>query len=146
LVDVARNSALTALRWIAFIPAAFVASVIASFLGTLAGGRFSEFIGFTTSGAFAAFAFVIAGLTVAPVQSKTVKWVLIALSASLGAISAFGSWLGEDKLKVATGLSMLFFSFAIGTMPLTETSRPARTGQLGESERDDGTSESSDWK
>lgn len=114
---------LNVLRWIAFIPAAFVASVIGSFFGTLTGGQVSEFIGFTTSGAFAALAFVIAGLLVAPIQTRSVKWVLIALSASLGAVSAYGSWLGDDRLKVATGLTMLFVSFGVGTFPLTDIPR-----------------------
>ena len=103
-----------------FLPAAFLASVIAGFVGTFAGQRFSEFIGFTTSGAFSAFGFVVGGLIVAPRQTKQVKWLLIILSALIGAVAAVGAWMGEDKLRVATGLTMLVISFALAGLPLSE--------------------------
>jgi hypothetical protein len=121
-----RNSApVTVLRWLLFLPAAFVASVIGGFLGTLGGARFSEFIGFTTSGAFSAFAFVMTGMTVAPKRTRTVKWVLIIISALLGIVSAVGSWLGEDRLKMAIGISMVLSSFIFAAVPHDEVVRPS---------------------
>jgi hypothetical protein len=118
-----RNSFLNGLRWIAFIPGAFLAAVIAGYLGTLVGSWTSEFIGFVTSGGFSAFGFVIGGLTIAPAKSKKVKWLLIVLAAVLGALSAYGSWHGDDKLKVATGLAMMLVALSLGSMPLTDVQR-----------------------
>jgi hypothetical protein len=69
-----------AIRWLLFIPAAFVASVLASVLGNLAGSQMSEFIGFALSGAMAAIAFVTAGLWVAPRKGTLAKWTLITIS------------------------------------------------------------------
>jgi hypothetical protein len=48
---------LKAIRWLLFVPAAFVASVVGSIFGTFAGSQLSEFIGFALSGVIAAIAY-----------------------------------------------------------------------------------------
>ena len=104
---------LKAIRWLLFIPAAFVASVLASVLKNLAGSQISEFIGFALSGVMAAIGFIIAGLWVAPRRGTLAKWTLIAISSVLGLLSAAGSTFGDDKLKVTTGICMVIASLAL---------------------------------
>lgn len=104
------------IRWLFFLPAAFVAAVVASALFTIGGRIFSEFIALSTGGAMGAVAFIMAGLWVAPKKNNAVKWTLIAISTVLGVLSAAGSMLGEDKLKAATGVCMALVSLGFAKM------------------------------
>ena len=101
---------LDVIRWLLFLPAAFVGSVVASALFTTCGRMFSEFIALSTGGAMGAVAFILAGLWVAPKRNNVVKWTLIAISSVFGILSAAGSMLGDDKLKVTTGVCMALVS------------------------------------
>ena len=103
-------------RWLLFVPAGFIAAVVASVLGTVAGNQFSEFIGFSTSGALGAAAFIMVGMWVAPRKNNAVKWTLISVSTVFGILSAVGSMLGDDKLKVATGVSMAVISLGFAKL------------------------------
>jgi len=96
-----------------------MAALVGGWVGT-AGARFSEFIGFTTSGAFSAAAFIYVGLVVAPKRTNIVKWTLIIPSCLLGVVSAIGESLSEDKLRMSIGISMAFCSIAFAGMPAKE--------------------------
>ena len=111
---------LTVLRWIAFLPAGFAAAVIAGALFGFVGARFSEFIGFTTSGAISAGAFIYVGLVVAPKRNNIVKWTLIVPSVLFGIVSAIGDAQGDDKLRMSIGISMALCSLAFAAMPAAE--------------------------
>ena len=123
---------MTLLRWILFLPAAFVGGVIASFLFRMGSFIFPEIIRFLLCGAGGAAGMVFSGLYVAPRKTKVVKWILILLAALLGLLSALGSLLaGEDKLEAAIGISMLLTALAfsgIKTDKITNTAQPAGTG------------------
>lgn len=111
---------LTVLRWIAFLPAGFAASVIAGALFGCVGALFSEFIGFTTSGAISAGAFIYVGLVVAPKRNNIVKWTLIVPSVLFGIGSAIGDAQGDDKLRMSIGISMALCSLVFAAMPAAE--------------------------
>jgi hypothetical protein len=114
---------LTVLRWIAFLPAGFAAAVVAGALFGFVGARFGEFIGFTTSGAISAAAFIYVGLMVAPKRNNIVKWVLIVPSVLFGILSAIGDAYGADKLRMSIGISMALSSLAFAAMPTEEIVR-----------------------
>ena len=119
---------LTVLRWIAFLPAGFAAAVVAGALFGFVGARFSEFIGFTTSGAISAGAFIYVGLTVAPKRNNIVKWTLIIPSILFGIVSALGDAQGDDKLRMSIGISMAVCSLAFAAMPVDEILRSDKNG------------------
>lgn len=117
---------LDVIRWLLFLPAAFAASVVASALFTISVRMmFSEFVAFSTGGAMAAVTFIIAGLWVAPRKNNAVKWSLIAISAILGILSAAGAMLGDDRLKVTTGVCMVLASLGFARMPPHKITRVA---------------------
>lgn len=107
------------LRWVIYIPCGFMAALVGGWVGT-AGARFSEFVGFTTSGAFSAAAFIFVGLVVAPKRTNIVKWTLIIPSCLLGVLSAIGKFIGEDKLRMSIGISMAIFSLAFAGVSAKE--------------------------
>ena len=110
---------LTVLRLVAYLPSGFIAAMVGGWVG-VAGARFCEFIGFTTSGAFSAAAFVCVGLAVAPKRNNIVKWTLVIPSFFVGVLSAIGESLSEDKLRMSIGISMAFCSIAFAAMPAKE--------------------------
>jgi hypothetical protein len=122
-------------RWIAYIPAGILASLIAgvggSFIGEIAANRFmggAEWPAATYSGAFSALAFVVVGLNVAPVQTGKVKLSLIVIAACFGAASFLGGFIGENDPLV--GFAMLVSAIACLKFPLSEQSS---TSQLSRS-------------
>jgi hypothetical protein len=108
---------LAVLRWIVFLPAAFVASCIAGILMKWGGQFYSEFMGFVLSGAFSGGAFICVGLYVAPVRNNLVKWILIIISLLFGITATAGSAYSDDKLKMAIGISMVLFSLVFTVLP-----------------------------
>lgn len=114
---------LTVLRWIAFLPAGLAAAVFAGTLFGFVGARFSEFIGFITSGAISAGAFIYVGLIVAPKRNNIVKWTLIIPSVLFGIVSAIGETQSGDKLRMSIGISMAVCSLAFAAMPAEEILR-----------------------
>ncbi len=105
---------LTFIRWLLFLPAGFAASVVCRFLFGSVGASFSEFLGFVTAGIVGAAAFVSVGLVVAPKRISPVKWTLVVASAIFGLVLTFQEMHGDDKLEMATGISMVLSSFAYG--------------------------------
>ena len=77
-----KRGIMTILRWLAFIPAGFVAAIIAGFLGNFGASIFPgiTWVAWSTSGAFSAAAFIFVGLRVAPARNRVAKWTLIILS------------------------------------------------------------------
>ena len=108
---------LTVLRWIVFLPAAFIASVIAGLFMRMAGGFYSEFMAFVFCGAFSGAAFIAVGLFVAPVRSELLKWILIIITILCGVADTYDKAHGDDKLKMATGISMVLFSLIFILLP-----------------------------
>jgi len=120
---------MTLLRWILFLPAAFVGGVIASFLFRMGSFIFPEIIRFLLCGAGGAAGMVFSGLYVAPRKTKVAKWVLILLATLFGLLSALGSLLaGENKLEATIGIAMILTAFAfLGVKPdeITGTAQPS---------------------
>ncbi|MEI6398733.1 MAG: hypothetical protein WCO71_08180 [Pseudomonadota bacterium] len=117
---------LTVLRWIVFLPGAFIASfimgcaiVISENLSTSMffwSGFFSsevsciEFIFFVACGAMFSWVFIFVGIFLAPVRSEMLKWILIIIAILCGVIDAYVNAYSDDKLKMATGISMVLVS------------------------------------
>lgn len=109
---------MTVLRWIAFIPAGFVAAIIAGFLGNFGASIFPgiTWIAWSTSGAFSTAVFIFVGLKVAPRRNRIAKWTLIILTLILGLIAGLGSLLGDQPVSVFCGVAMILVS--IGFMSI----------------------------
>jgi hypothetical protein len=110
------------IRWILFIPAAFVASVI---IGALAkwvtDGFFGlEWLGWSTGGGFSAAAFIFIGIKVAPRKSNVVKWVLIVITLLLGLLSAFGAFIGDNPISSLAGIAMVLLGAGFARMDVSE--------------------------
>jgi hypothetical protein len=108
------------LRWIAFLPAAFLAALIAGEGLYWGGWFFGEFYGYLLSGAGSAAAFVAVGVFVAPKRNNAVKWFLVVISALIGVGAAIGTALGDDKLRMTAGVSMVLVSLALAFLPAEE--------------------------
>jgi len=113
------------LRWILFLPAAFIGGVTLSFLLRIGAFIFPEIVRLLACGAGGAAGIVFCGLYVAPRKTQTVKWILIVLAALFGLLSALGPLLaGQDKLDAVIGISMLLTAFGFsGMKPDTITPR-----------------------
>ena len=112
---------LSCLRWIVFLPAAFLAAGLAGLLMKFVGGFFiSEYIGLTLSGASSGIVFICVGLYVAPKRNDLIKWLLTAIFALCGIAATIGSALGDDKLRMAVGISMLVCSVVLALVPANE--------------------------
>jgi len=120
---------LTILRWIAFLPAAFVASILVGTGFYWVGTFFGEFYSYVMCGAGGAGAFIAVGLFVSPKRNNAVKWTLIVLSVLIGVLGAVAVALGDDdKLKMAEGISMAIFSLVFAYMPADEVAKLVRIG------------------
>jgi len=121
------------LRWILFIPAAFVGGALLSFLFRMGAFIFPEIIRFLACGAGGAIGMWAAGLYVAPRKTQAVKWILIGLAVLLGLLSAIGSLLaGEDKLEAAIGISMLITALGFSGVKLDEITAPTKPSGAGD--------------
>jgi len=121
-------------RWIVFIPAAIAASVLAGVMGTVASKMASSPVWITwfVSGGMSGAALMITGLRVAPRANAVVKWALIILLLSLGLLSGLGSLLGQEPIRVMTGVAMVLVGLAcIKTSP-SELSGETHSAQLGD--------------
>jgi len=104
---------MSAIRWILFLPAAVLGSLIASYLFRMGAFMFPEIIRLFACGSGGAVGMVVCGLYVAPRKTRAVKWILIVLAALLGFLSVLGSLLGKgDKLEAAIGIAMVLTAFA----------------------------------
>lgn len=113
---------MTALRWILFIPAAVIVATLASaIVRFVAGLLFPEIVEFIACGAVGAVAMITVGLRVAPRQSAAVKWILIAITAGLGALAAVGSLLGADKLQAAIGVATFLVALGFSSVSADDT-------------------------
>ena len=117
---------LTVLRWIVFLPGAFIASFISGWVIVVLeipststffwSGFFSsevsciDFICFVLCGAMFSGIFIPVGIFLAPVRSEMLKWILIIIAILCGVIDAYINAYSDDKLKMATGISMVLVS------------------------------------
>jgi hypothetical protein len=112
---------LRTLRWISFLPLAFLASLIASAIGTFAAellGGGSWYI-WSTSGALAAYAFFNVAFRVAPARTAFVKWSAVTVVGALGLISAAGSLtVPSQRIRALTGALMVVFAIVFARMPV----------------------------
>lgn len=121
-----KSSFLTTIRWILYLPAAFIASMIAGLLGNLIASMFggADWYVWVVSGAASAGSFLFVAFYIAPYANAFTKWSTISVVAALGALSATGSLLGDGQ-KVASfaGLTMLMFSVWAAKQPIRELKR-----------------------
>ena len=116
------------LRWIAFLPTAFLASVIAGaighYLGGFAGAKFFDegsWVSWLVSGVVSGFVFVLVGIKVAPEKTNGVKLTLAVFVMALGGISVVGSLFGgEDQTAALAGIAMVLVSIGIIRTPVQD--------------------------
>ena len=102
------------IRWVFFIPAAFIASIIVGAGGTYIAEHFYswQWLIWVVSGSFSAGAFILVGVRVAPRMTGIVKWSLIGLLLGLGSSSAIGSLIGNEPVKAFAGIAMTLIGLA----------------------------------
>lgn len=120
---------LAPIRWIGFLPCAFVASVAAGYLGFatvhLLGGAL--WCAWAVSGLFSGFAFINIGLIVAPSTTDMVKWTLVILVSFLGLASALGALLvSAERSQAWAGLVMVIVAVFFVRLPLDGPRRTMR--------------------
>jgi hypothetical protein len=121
---------MTALRWLFFIPLAFVASIAVGACGYWFGnisvryfdlGEIGEVISWTMSGIGSGIALILVGLKIAPVRNNKVKWVLVAIVMTFGTISAMGEFFGGDsKVGALAGVAMILIGIGVARTPVEE--------------------------
>jgi len=121
----------TALRWLFFIPLAFVASLLAGvfayWFGTFMIVRYydlydiGEVIAWFGSGLGSGFAFIFVGMRIAPIKNNKVKWTLVAITMTLGIISAIGGFFGGGNHVVGlAGVAMVLIAYAAARSPVEQ--------------------------
>lgn len=109
------------IRWILFLPAAFLASLIAGAVGNYATSIVSHSAWFVwaVSGAFSGAAFLWAGSKVSPSSRPSfTKWSLVSVLAVLGAMSLAGGLLvGTDIGSGWAGAVMVVAALAAARVP-----------------------------
>lgn len=110
-------------RWIIFLPAAFIVSIlIGAMMKFAAQVYFPEWISWGVSGAFSGVAFMLTGFRIAPRITKMVKWTLIVIVGMIGLMSAIGSLIGENKIGALAGAIMVVVAFLFTDKPVDEIS------------------------
>ena len=118
------NRAVTILRWVLYLPLAFVASMVAGTIGFYV----TDFIGgagwytWLISGALSGGSFIGVAFFVAPRMNAIAKWSTLALVTTFGLISALGALLGGgDKSAAFAGVAMIAFGIMFAREPLRKT-------------------------
>lgn len=112
---------MTILRWILFLPAAFIVSImLGGLINFVSQSLFPEWISWASSGAFSGMGFIMTGLKVAPRVTKTVKWSLIIIVGLLGFLSVIGSLIGDNKIAALAGVVMVFIAISFVNTPVDE--------------------------
>lgn len=108
------------LRWLAWLPLALAASIIAGAAGTW----FSEFAGgsawyvWMVSGAVSAWAFFYVALHVAPAPSSFVKWASVLVVGAAGVMAALGPLMkGTEPVRALTGAVMACIAVHYARLP-----------------------------
>jgi len=109
-------------RWIAFLPLAFGASVligaIATWLSTLFGA--SSWYIWLVSGAASGTAFFFVALQVAPSASPIVKWTSVMVVGILGLLATLGPLMtGNEPMRSLAGAVMVFLAVYYARRPMT---------------------------
>lgn len=115
------------IRYIAFIPLALLASVIAGPIGYYSANIVPApevffplveglELNWLLSGLFSGFAFFVVGFKVAPVIGPPAKWSLVSIAFLLGLISAIGSASGEEAERAWAGIAVALAAFGVGGM------------------------------
>lgn len=118
-----KPSLLTAIRWFLYLPTAFLASLIAGFLGntimSVAGGDI--WYVWMVSGAASAAAFCSTAFYVAPYVNAFTKWSTVVILALIGVLSAAGSLIGgEQKASSFAGIAMVVFAVWAAKEPISK--------------------------
>jgi hypothetical protein len=110
------------IRWVFFIPAAFVASIFAGAAGTyIAKHLYSwQWLIWVVSGCFSAVVFILVGVRVAPRMTGIVKWSLIGLLLGLGSSSAIGSLIGHEPVEAIAGIAMTVIALACARLSIPQ--------------------------
>ena len=110
------------IRWIGFIPLAFLGAVIAGVFGNFLGSVTNSFFALdmpyfaeSYSGAFSAITFVVVGLFISPNRTTIIKNILVGLIALIGILSAIGSFSSDGNI---TGLVMFVVALSLFTVKL----------------------------
>ncbi|SRR6266496_90588 len=112
---------MTALRWITFLPLAFVASVLIGaaaswFSGILHG---SEWYVWLISGVASGWVFFFVALHVAPTASDFVKWACVLIVGILGLVAALGPLMsGRERISSLAGVAMLGMAVYYARLPV----------------------------
>lgn len=118
----------TTLRLVVFLPLALVASVFAggaaNTMGEFFGG--STWYGWLLSGAASAWAFFYVAFRVAPLPSRAVKWICVAIVGTIGLLSALGPLLvGRNRVASLAGLVMLVIAIYYARRPVSSVAEEA---------------------
>ena len=102
------------LRWVFFLPAGFVSSVLSGYLATtvteLFGG--ASWYSWMLSGAVSGVVFILVALAIAPKDHPVAKWVVFSVVVLLGVASALGPILvGKDMVRSLAGVAMAIAAF-----------------------------------
>lgn len=121
-------------RWILFLPGAFVASLVAGVVGNLIGNFWGTYFDWMTpwfltaeqlawliSGLLSALTFIWAGALIAPKVSSTVKWLLVGTVIVLGLASTLGGFVeGGNPVASLAGLAMIAIGIGYARIPLED--------------------------
>lgn len=106
-------------RWIGFLPAAFVGSVLGGVVGTIGANALAlpEFWRWSVSGGFSAGAFFFVGFKIAPAVTTAAKWSLVLALGVLGTMSFLGGFLENAQLgSFAAGGVMVIASIGVARL------------------------------
>ena len=115
------------LRWIAFIPIAFIASIIGGVFGHYFGifglamldDDYANIFAQVFSGLGSALTFVVVGIKIAAESTNRVKLVLAGIVIVLGGISALGSIFGGlEQASPLIGIAMVLAGIGIVRSPV----------------------------
>src|SRR5688500_8019063 len=109
------------IRWLAWLPLALVASIVAGAAATWHSElheRSPWFI-WVASGAASALAFFYVAVRVAPKPSATVKWIAVVVLCAIGVMSALGPLpKGTEPVRALTGAVMAVFAICYARLPI----------------------------
>lgn len=110
------------LRWIAFLPLAFGASVLIGAIATWVSTQFgaSSWYIWLLSGAASGTAFFLVALHVAPSTSPIVKWTSVTVVGVLGLLATLGPLMtGHEPMRALAGAAMVLLAVYYARRPMT---------------------------
>lgn len=110
-------------RWIASIPLGFLASIVVGgicrWVAELFGG--DSWYLWMVSGLASAFAFFWTAFRIAPERTRVLKWALVAIVGTLGAMAAAGPLIVQrEPISAFSGVAMMFIAFMYSRMSVAQ--------------------------